>query len=102
MEENLNENPYPEKEFERHIELADGTVLYARGALDSVNDYLWIWMDQDISLIRATSIFSNPRKTASITVYISEIETKIFEGYTKINYIAEVNGKINIRLEKGE
>lgn len=87
-----------------YTELADGTILNASCGFDGESG-IWIWMsdkDDPVNNMAAMfTIFSDPKKTATIISNIRGIE-EVYEGYTKLTILqVDYNGCVHIQMKKG-
>ena len=86
--------------FQQTIELADGTSLNGFAYLHPYGEDLWIYLEEDTSMIDAFRIFSNSEKTSRIVSHIDTNETFTYEKFTELNTIQKMGQKINIRMKQ--
>ena len=89
--------------YHKTIELADDTVIDGYAMQSTLfSDNLWVYPERtDYSYMDVALLFSDPNKTSIIRVHMSETETVIYTGYTRVSSInQDGDNKYTICLAK--
>lgn len=85
---------------ERHVRMADGTILDAEAGLAGPS--LWIWWNDGTSIATAARIAGNPGKTATLTAVLPGSE-QVWEGYTRCVLVkVDASGRTCARMQREE
>lgn len=86
------------------VQLADGTELNADAGY--ANGDLWIWLNDaskgNKDFLKAVRLFSDPAKTAEIKYTAAPTVEQIWENMTQLTTVTLTDGKLSIRMRKGE
>ena len=90
------------KPYHMTMTMADGTVLDAHIRKDTISGGIWVYMDETpMSYVEIVMIFSNPEKTSVMENHVSEEETEIYTGYTRLVSInSGIDGKFILKLTR--
>ena len=90
------------KPYHMTMTMADGTVLDGHIRKDTISGGIWVYMDEtSMSYIEIVMIFSDPEKTSVMENHVSEEETEIYTGYTRlVSDNSGIDGKFILNLTK--
>lgn len=94
-------DPSKSDEFIQTVVLNDGTSLFGTAGETYEGGDLWIWFDQEITMMEAVTLFSDPEKTSKITVNVSKIDQQVYMGYIVLSMVQKrPDGKVSVRMNR--
>lgn len=89
------------KLFHRKITLASGRELNGYAQRSNIADEVWVYPEDNLSMIELVTLFGDPNNTQTIACDMSKDEHNEYVGYTNMMSVGQsTTGKLTVRMSK--